>query len=158
MDKLSLPSIEKFAAYLDGNLSPDEMQQFSQQAEHNEALRQLLEASSEIDDAISGFSETDLQLPPEILGSSFELPEIPTEQSFNFATFQSDPWSELFDHSLAVAASANDEITYHPEISSGNDIIDSPTNSNGIINLSPEDDSNGLGDSDDMSQFTPDGM
>ena len=66
MDKQSLPSIEKFAAYLDGNLSPDEMQQFSHLVEHDDALRQLLDANAVIDDAIDRFSDYEF-LPYEIL-------------------------------------------------------------------------------------------
>lgn len=75
MLKHSLPSIEKFAAYLDGNLPKSEMQQFAQLAEHDDALRQLLDASSVVDDTIAGFTDADLQLPTEIAGTDFELPE-----------------------------------------------------------------------------------
>lgn len=75
MLKHSLPSIEKFAAYLDGNLPESEMQQFAQLAEHDGALRQLLDASSMVDDTMAGFTDADLQLPTEIAGIDFELPE-----------------------------------------------------------------------------------
>lgn len=40
----SLPSIEEFAAFLDGNLSANDMQQFTQLAAHDDALHQLLHA------------------------------------------------------------------------------------------------------------------
>ncbi len=76
MHKHSLPSIEQFAAYLDNNLSQSDMQQFSQLAEHDGALHQLLDASDAVDDTIAGFTDTDLQLPPEISNQDFELPEI----------------------------------------------------------------------------------
>ncbi len=72
----SLPSIEKFAAFLDGNLSQSEMKQFSQLAEQDEVLHQLLNASTEIEDSIAGFTDSDLQLPPEIANPDFELPDI----------------------------------------------------------------------------------
>ena len=76
MFKQSLPSIEQFAAFLDGNLSQSEMQQFSQMAEHDGVLHQLLDASSAVDDTIAGFTDADLQLPNEIIGSDFDLPEV----------------------------------------------------------------------------------
>lgn len=82
MFKHSLPSIEQFAAYLDGNLSQSEMQQFSQLAKHDSVLNQLLDASDVVDDAIAGFADADLQLPPEIANQNFELPKI--EESDNF--------------------------------------------------------------------------
>lgn len=51
----SLPSIEEFAAFLDGNLSANDMQQFTQLAAHDNALHQLLHANSVIDDTFDGF-------------------------------------------------------------------------------------------------------
>ena len=76
MFKHSLPSIEQFAAYLDGNLPQSEMQQFSQLAGHDSVLNQLLDASDMVDDAIAGFADVDLQLPLEISGSDFEIPDV----------------------------------------------------------------------------------
>ena len=63
MDKQLLPSIEKFAAYLDGNLSQDEMLQFSQLATHNEDLMNLIEANAAVNETLASCNETDLQLP-----------------------------------------------------------------------------------------------
>lgn len=76
MFKHSLPSIEQFAAYLDGNLSQSEMQQISQLAEHDSVLNQLIDASDAVDDTIAGFTDADLQLPNEIIGSDFVLPDV----------------------------------------------------------------------------------
>ena len=76
MDKQLLPSIEKFAAYLDGNLSQDEMLQFSQLATHNEDLMNLIEANAAVNETLASYDGTDLQLPDEIAGWDFNLPEI----------------------------------------------------------------------------------
>ena len=76
MVKHSLPSIEQIAAFLDGNLPESEMQQFSQLAEHDNTLQQLLDASSVVDDAMSNFTDDDLQLPLEISGPDFEIPDV----------------------------------------------------------------------------------
>lgn len=91
MLKRSLPSIEKFAAFLDGNLTPSEMQQFSQMAEHNNVLHQLLDASDTVDDTIAGFTDADLQLPNEIIGSDFVLPDV---DNVDFLFMTGDSFSE----------------------------------------------------------------
>lgn len=84
MFKHSLPSIEKFAAFLDGNLSQSEMQQLSHLVDQNDILHQLLGASHVVDDTTAGFTNSDLRLPEEIAGSDFELPEIENIDDFSF--------------------------------------------------------------------------
>ena len=101
MHKHSLPSIEKFAAYLDGNLSQSELQQFSQLAEHDGVLQELLNASSVVDDTIAAFSDTDLQLPPEIADSSFEIPTIPAYGISQFETLTLESHDDLLEASAA---------------------------------------------------------
>ena len=76
MDKQLLPRIEKFAAYLDGNLSQDEMLQFSELATHNEDFMNLLEANAAVTETLASYNDTDLELPEEIAGWDFNLPEI----------------------------------------------------------------------------------
>ena len=83
MNNQSLPSIEKFAAYLDGNLSNDEMQHFLQLVANNEDLKHLLEASSEVEEILSSYDDIDLRLPEEIANLDFKLPEIENIDSFN---------------------------------------------------------------------------
>lgn len=98
MYKHSLPSIEQFAAYLDGNLSQSEMLQFSQLAEHESALHQLLDASSVVDNTLASFTDSDLQMPLEIMGEDFSLPNIEND---NFFSFGGDGFSEnenLYQH------------------------------------------------------------
>lgn len=96
MLKHSFPSIEQFAAYLDGNLSQSEMQQFSQMAEHDNELHQLLDASTVVDNTIAGFTDTDLQLPPEIVGLDFELPDIDNVDFFSLAGDSSSDNDHLY--------------------------------------------------------------
>ena len=40
-------SIEKFAAFLDGNLLPDEMEQISSEVNNDEMMRDILSASKQ---------------------------------------------------------------------------------------------------------------
>ena len=72
----TLPSIEEFAAFLDGNLSQNEMQQFSEIAVDNDALRQLLDANSVINETLNNMTEADLQLPSDLAETDFDLPTI----------------------------------------------------------------------------------
>lgn len=137
MDKQSLPSIEKLAAFLDGNLSPDEMQQFSLLAEHNEALHQILAANAVIDEAISSYSESDLELPSEILGSSFSLPTIPSEAPSDLTRLTPEPWYNEFAE-VAAAAAIDEEIHPFSEIGSGDNDVCIPEHSDDLINLTPE--------------------
>ena len=121
MDRPSFPSIEKFAAFLDGNLPQDEIQQFSRLAEQDEMIHQILDASSIIDDTIAGFTESDLQLPPEIAGSSFEIPSIPSIGISPLVTLTPSPTDDI----MVAAACANEDFQHfsdNPSI----DNIDNP--------------------------------
>ncbi len=106
MHKHSLPSIEEFAAYLDGNLPQSEMEHLSQLAEQDDVLHQLIDASSAIDDAIACYSDTDKQLPPEISGSSFEIPPIPSIEISNVDSFIPESMDSTF---VAVSVSTADD-------------------------------------------------
>lgn len=73
MDKHTLLSIEKFAAFLDGNLTDSEMQQFTQLVEHDQMVQSMMEASGNI---ATSYDDNDLQLPSEINDSDFEIPDL----------------------------------------------------------------------------------
>lgn len=153
MFKHSLPSIEQFSAYLDGNLSQSEMQQFSQLAEHNGALHQLLDASSVVDDTLAGFTDKDLELPNEIIGSDFELPTIPTQGISPLVTLSPEPMDDIL---VAAAACADEDITMFSDINPdehstiGGELHDEPSH------LMSEDD--GFGSNDDLSGSLPDDL
>lgn len=91
MDKLSSLSIEKLAAFMDGNLPQDEMTQFSQLAEEESALHQMLEANDVINNTIASFDELDLQLPDEIIGADFRIPDI---ENVDFFSLEGDSFEE----------------------------------------------------------------
>lgn len=108
----SLPSIEEFAAFLDGNLSQGDMQQFSQLAAHDDALHQLLHTNSVADDTIDGFKDADLQLPADLMNADFELPEIPSSDD---APTLVSPSPEPMDDML-VAVCADDDVSMFSDI------------------------------------------
>lgn len=153
MFKHSLPSIEQFAAYLDGNLSQSEMQQISQLIEHDSVLNQLINASDAVDDTIADFTDADLQLPPEIIGSDFQLPTIPAEGISPLVTLSPDPMDDML---VAAAACADEDISMFSDVnpedhsSIGGSLHDEPSH------LMPEDD--GFGSNDDLSGLLPDDL
>ena len=108
MLKPSFENIEQFAAFLDGNLPQNEMQQFSNLVDQNDMLHQLTNASHVVDETIAGFTNLDLQLPEEISGSDFELPEI-----------------EEIDDSALIGASIPDNDHFHMDILSSHTLDDS---------------------------------
>lgn len=109
----TLPSIEEFAAYLDGNLSQQEMQQFSQLAANNGALQQLLNANSVVDDTLYGLTDTDLQLPSDLVSADFDLPTIPSEEVSALVSLSPESADDMF-----AAACADDEVSISSDINS----------------------------------------
>jgi hypothetical protein len=71
-------SIEKFAAYLDNNLSIDEMAQIDNAINANGNLQELISMNDAID--ICSI-ENEFELPEEILSGSFEIPNIDHKNS-----------------------------------------------------------------------------
>lgn len=151
MFKHSLPSIEQFAAYLDGNLSQSEMQQFSQLAEHESALHLLLDANSVVDNTLASFTDSDLQLPSEIASPEFELPTIPLDGISPLVTLSPEPMDDML---VAAAAYADEDISAFSDVNFkenntiGGELHDESSN------LMPEDDDFGSGE--DLSSSFPD--
>lgn len=76
-DELSpLVSIEKFAAYLDGNLSEDESMHIASLMESDEDMQLLLKMEEGVGKSIECFGEEMMDVPQEMLSFSFELPNI----------------------------------------------------------------------------------
>lgn len=141
----SLPSIEEFAAFLDGNLSANDMQQFTQLAAHDDALHQLLHANSVVDDTLDGFKDADLQLPADLMYADFELPEIPSSDDASTLVSPSpEPMGDMRD-----AACADDDISAYSDINQdehitiGKDIFD-----NSSLTMP---DNDGFDNNDDLS-------
>ena len=112
-------SIEKMAAYLDGNLSASEMQGISSLIDNDASLQQFMDASSVIDESISAFSMSDIKLPQELQTLDFELPSL--DGNFHgLVTLSPDPLS--FPNNMMVAACADPQIENTPvqQFESGN--------------------------------------
>lgn len=97
-------SIEKMAAFLDGNLSESEMQGISSMIDADASLQKFMDANSVIDESISAFSLSDMGLPQELQTLDFELPSL--DGNFHGLVTLSPEPSHLLDD-MMVAACAN---------------------------------------------------
>ncbi len=151
MFKHSLPSIEQFAAFLDGNLSQSEMQQFSHLAEHDSTLQQLLNASTVIENTQNSFTDSDLQLPSEISGLDFVLPQIPESGISQFVNLSPEPMDDM---TIAVSCADEDVSIFSYENQEEHINLDDEINNESSFTMP---DNNGFDNNDDLSNsFTDD--
>lgn len=68
-------SIEEFAAYMDGNLSDDEMQRVSSVIEHDDMMQDVMDSMEQSELTLAEYTPDDIQLPEEIVDGEFDLPE-----------------------------------------------------------------------------------
>lgn len=73
MDKPFVPpiSIEKFAAYLDGNLPENEMLNVSLLIESNDDMQQIMQINDSVNEALEANDFIDMDLPEEIAPMDF---------------------------------------------------------------------------------------
>ena len=69
-------SIEKFAAYLDGNLTPDEMVQIADIVAQDADMGTLLRQSEIVEENMKTDESIEMSLPDEIASLDFSLPEL----------------------------------------------------------------------------------
>ena len=83
-------SIEEMAAFLDGNLTPEEMQRVATQINTNSELQDMVRFSDSIDDSMEYWQEDALTLPDELTSPNFEIPHLE-----NFLLDDSDSFREF---------------------------------------------------------------
>lgn len=69
-------SIEEFAAYIDGNLSDDEMQRISSVIEYDDTMQDIVGQNAIVEDLQEAYYTDDYILPLEIESLDFNIPEI----------------------------------------------------------------------------------
>ena len=69
-------SIEEFAAYLDGNLSDDEMQRIDSVIENDESMQGVMDSMEQSELTLAEYTPDDLHLPEEIVDGELDLPDI----------------------------------------------------------------------------------
>ena len=108
-------SIEKFAAYLDGNLSQVDMAKMESIIATDDAMQDIAMNCQAIDDTMINSEPLELMLPEDLSSLDFELPII-EDSTFNDNNFE---YPE-------VAACASESIDDRAEIEENN--VDLPTN------------------------------
>lgn len=77
LDSSDFPvSIEEFSAYMDGNLSDDEMLRVSSVIEHDDTMQGVMDSMEQSELTFAEYGQEDIQLPEEITGGDFNVPEI----------------------------------------------------------------------------------
>lgn len=148
-------SIEEFAAYMDGNLTDDEMQRVSTVIEHDYTMQAVLDSMEQSELTLADYGQEDMQLPKEIADDEFEVPE--TDNHFAGG-------GGFFNPFAAVAACAaapiafdylNDSFDEIEGTDSGNisDLNDNPSSSHIEIMSDSTNDNQISGFSNDDNQF-----
>lgn len=99
------------AAFLDGNLSASEMQGISSLIDNDASLQRFMDASSVIDESISAFSMSDMDLPQELQTLDFNLPSLDLD-FHGLVTLSPEPLP--FPDNMMVAACADPQIEDTP--------------------------------------------
>lgn len=91
-------SLEKFAAYLDGNLPQNEIHEVSSLVERYEELQELINANEAIEETLEFNSFLNEDLPEDIASLDFEIPDIEGMEIFNDFEIENhevdNPWEE----------------------------------------------------------------
>ena len=120
MDKFFMPpvSIEKFAAYLDGNLSDDEMNRIDALVSTNPDMEELVTVSDEVDEDIQVYMQDEFAYEADMTvleDSDFDIPNLEADLTPHIGTDTPDY------REVACAADAIDEINEIDETSQLND-------------------------------------
>ena len=107
MDKHFQPSItiEEFAAYLDGNLHPDEMKVIASAIESDEVMHNIMEASELADETLANYSDEDLALPEELTSVHFQVP-------FDEFDNQSNETNTVNEHGISLHSTKEEMIAH----------------------------------------------
>lgn len=83
-------SIEEFAAYLDGNLTEEGMSRVSTLIENDSSLQSFADNVQMVDETYANYTESELELPEEIISMDFNLPQLELDEPsfFEYADLQ----------------------------------------------------------------------
>lgn len=77
LDSSDFPvSIEEFSAYMDGNLSDDEMQRISSVIEYDDTMQGVMDSMEQSELTLAEYGQEDMQLPEELCREMFHMPII----------------------------------------------------------------------------------
>ena len=141
-------SIEEFAAYLDGNLTEDGMNDIASAIHSDDSLQDIMSSCHTIDDTIANYEPLQLTVPEDI-AADFEIPQVDDNDYLNVgdcanwdvAACAADPFTtDIIDadddtFSMSGHTDITDDSTdissYHLE----NDLNDTMSNDNELIDL-----------------------
>lgn len=122
LDNIFPVSVAKFAAYLDGNLSADEMVKVSSLICSDPSMRDIMEASEEIDNTIEHYTPEDISVFNDTIECTpFSIPDLESPISNAMADFLSTEEADVFAYSDSDSESTgsiaygddNDNKSYH---------------------------------------------
>lgn len=128
MNKINVSSltIEEFAAYLDGSLSPDTMQEIAGQTD----FKELIEANNAVDQTYASILESGFEIPDELYSSDFQIPDIAKPIGFEDSLGAQMFYGNLHNANNNIFALENDlegfnhgEEVVHKAMSIGDDPI-----------------------------------
>ncbi len=92
MDKDFVPpvSIEEFAAYLDGNLTEDGMNEIASAIHSDDSLQDIMSSYHTIDDTIANYEPLQLTVPEDLSSTDFEIPQMDDSDCLNIGD-----WADL---------------------------------------------------------------
>lgn len=91
-------SIEEFAAYLDGNLTEDGMNEVASAIHSDDSLQDILSSGHIVDETLANYEPLELTIPEEITSTDFDIPQVDDNDYLNIGD-----WADL-----DVAACASD--------------------------------------------------
>lgn len=100
-DFVSPVSIEEFAAYLDGNLTEDGMNEIASTIHADDSLQDIMSSCHTMDDTIANYEPLQLMVTEDISSTDFEIPQMVDNDYLNIGD-----WTNL-----DVAACTEDTFT-----------------------------------------------
>lgn len=117
-------SIEEFAAYLDGNLTEDGMNEVASAIQSDCFLQNVMSSCHIVDETVSAYEPLQLTVPEEISSTDFEIPQVDidntllfySQQMFDDAGFSNVLSQDYNDAFLSTSYDFNDEEVDHEEL------------------------------------------
>lgn len=122
-------SIEEFAAYLDGNLSEEDMERVNSIIEQNDTMQDVMNCIGLSDNALEEQISYGTEIPDDILNSEFEIPDVGL--SIHLNNDYTDVMLNSDDTSMGIVAlyendyNDDNELLNETEDGFNDDIIDS---------------------------------
>lgn len=118
MNKDFMPpvSIEEFAAYLDGNLTEDGMNEVASAINSEDNLHAIMSSCQTVDDTLANYEPLQLTVPDEISTMDFEIPNVNDGDYLNIGD-----WADLDVAACAADTSVDDFMPPGNDIASMND-------------------------------------